>query len=37
MNQTLIDVHESIIPTLWLNDTEATHLLRAICDNSFEQ
>ncbi|XP_051171624.1 marginal zone B- and B1-cell-specific protein-like [Leptopilina boulardi] len=36
INQTLIDIHESMIPLLWLNETEASNLLRTICNDSFK-
>ncbi|XP_033225169.1 uncharacterized protein LOC117178063 [Belonocnema kinseyi] len=36
INQTMVDIHKTIMPMLWLKDTDATLLLRSICDNSFE-
>ncbi|XP_076175263.1 uncharacterized protein LOC143150701 [Ptiloglossa arizonensis] len=36
INQTLLDVHEMMVPGTCLNDTEIELLLRTICDHSFQ-
>jgi len=37
INQTLLEVHDIMMPDDWLNETETVLLLRTICDYSFQQ
>ncbi|XP_018356266.1 PREDICTED: uncharacterized protein LOC108756739 [Trachymyrmex septentrionalis] len=36
INQTLLEVHDIMMPDDWLNETETVLLLRTICDYSFQ-